>query len=289
MPELRFDGKAAIITGGGGALGRAYALMLAQRGASVLIEDLNRAAADKVVEEVRAAGGKAVACYEGVLDGEKIVKACLEAFGGVHIVINNAGHIMDVSFGKMQRKQWESINQVHLQGAFEVTRAAWPHMRDQKFGRIVNTSSPAGLYGSFGQANYSAAKLGLVGFSKTLAKEGEKYNIKANTIAPMAASPMLATVMPQQIMDHLKPEYIAALVVYLCHESCKDSGDVFECHGGWFAKLRWQRSHGAFLPTDKVSPDAVAANWGQITDFSNNSEFLTLDPSSPVMRKLAKL
>ncbi|MBM4381213.1 MAG: SDR family oxidoreductase, partial [Deltaproteobacteria bacterium] len=251
--ELRFDGKVAVITGAGQGLGRAYALMFAKRGAKVVVNDLggaatgggwSSAAADKVVDEIRAAGGTAVANYDSVEDGEKIVQAALGAFGQVDILVNNAGILRDASFQKMTREDWELIFKVHVQGAFRVTHAAWPHMRERGYGRILFTSSAAGIYGNFGQANYSAAKLGLVGLAQTLALEGEKKNIRVNAIAPIAGSRLTETVLPKEVVDALKPEYVASLVGWLCHESCEETGALFEVGGGFYGKLRWERAEG---------------------------------------------
>ncbi len=181
-------------------------MFLASRGASIVVNDLggslkgqgtSTSAADKVVQEIKAAGGKAVANYESVENGDKIVQTALDNFGRVDIVINNAGILRDVSLKNIKQEDYDMIMKVHVWGAYKVTHAAWPHMRKQKYGRIIMTSSPAGLYGNFGQTNYSAAKLALVGFGETLAKEGVKYNIYTNIVAPIAGSRMLATVVPQ--------------------------------------------------------------------------------------------
>ena len=200
MSEISFDGRVAIVTGAGGGLGRSHALFLASRGAKVVVNDLggsvdgkgsDEAAAQKVVDEIAAAGGEAVASFDGVdtaEGGEKIVKTALDAFGKVDVVINNAGILRDVSFHKMTHDQWDAVMNVHLNGTYYVSKAAWNHMREAGYGRIVNTTSAAGLYGNFGQANYAAAKLGIVGLSKTLAQEGHKKGIRCNVIAPVARS-----------------------------------------------------------------------------------------------------
>jgi len=276
---LRFDGKVVVITGAGGALGRAYALLFASRGAAVVVNDLgvpltgnttDKTPAQRVVDEIVKAGGKAVADYNSVLEGEKIIKTALDNFGRVDIVINNAGILRDVSFAKMTDEQWKAIQDVHLYGAYKVTKAAWPHMIKQKYGRIINTASAAGLYGNFGQANYSAAKLALVGFSNSLAREGQKHNVFCNTIAPLAGSRMTETVMPPDLVKALKPEYVAPLVAFLCHESSKVNGQLFEVGGGWIAAVRWQRSKGAFFPLDgSFTPEAVRDKWAVITDFKD--------------------
>jgi len=280
---LRFDNKVVIVTGAGGGIGRTYALAFSSRGAKVVVNDLGGStsgegksskAADVVVEEIKKAGGIAVANYDSVEDGDKIVKTAIDNFGKVDILINNAGILRDVSFMKMTEKDWDLVNKVHLKGAFSVTRAAWNHMRDNNFGRIIMTSSAAGLYGNFGQANYSAAKLGLLGFAKALAIEGEKKNIRVNTIAPLASSRMTETVLPPDLLQALKPEYITPLVLYLCHESCTETGSIFELGLGWISKLRWQRTEGEFFDIKKPpTPEEVAAKWGKITDFSTNTSF----------------
>lgn len=245
----------AIVTGAGNGLGRSYALLLASRGAKVVVNDLGKSVrgdgaaaaqspADVVVGEIKKAGGEAVANYDSVEFGDKIVKTALDAFGTVDIVINNAGILRDVSFQKMSELDWDLIMKVHLKGAFSVTRAAWNIMREKKYGRIINTGSASGIYGSFGQANYATAKLGLWGFTQTLAKEGEKRNIRCNCIAPLAGTRMTQTVMPADVVEALKPEYVAPFVAFLSHESCEDNGALFEVGAGYIAKQRWQRSAG---------------------------------------------
>jgi len=275
----RFDGKVVVITGAGGALGRVYALLFASRGASVVVNDLgvsmtgtagSASPAQKVVDEIVKAGGKAVANYDSVEEGEKIIKAAIDNFGRVDIVINNAGILRDTSFAKMTDEQWDLVFKVHVRGAFKVTKAAWPYFREQKYGRIINTTSAAGIYGNFGQANYSAAKLALVGFSSTLAQEGAKLNIHCNTIAPVAGSRMTETVMPPDLVKALKPDYVAPLVAYLCHDSCKENGGLFEVGAGWAAKLRWQRAKGHLFPLSSgFTVEDVASNWKKITDFTD--------------------
>lgn len=252
--QLRFDGKVAIITGAGNGLGRAYALLLGSRGAKVVVNDLGKSVkgeggdaknpADIVVDEIKKAGGTAVANYDSVEFGDKIVKTAVDAFGTVDIVINNAGILRDVSFLKMKDLDWDLIMLVHLKGAFSVTKAAWPIMREKGYGRIINTGSSAGIYGSFGQVNYSTAKLGLWGFTQSLAKEGEKRNIRSNCIAPLAGTRMTATVMPEEVLKMLSPEYVAPFVAFLAHERCTDNGALYEVGAGCIARQRWQRSAG---------------------------------------------
>lgn len=277
---LRLDGKVALVTGAGGGLGRAYALLFAERGASVVVNDLggdikgegkSSSAADRVVEEIRAKGGNAVASYDSVEEGEKIVQAALDTYGRIDIVVNNAGILRDRSFARTSDLDWDLIQRVHLRGSFKVTRAAWNHMKNQNYGRIIMTASTSGIYGNFGQANYSAAKLGLLGLSNTLAIEGQKYNIQCNTIAPTAGSRLTETVLPQELVDALKPEFIAPLVVWLCHESCQENGSLFEVGAGWIGKLRWERTLGAIVRQNnqQMTPEAVRDNWKQICDFDN--------------------
>ncbi|KAF3079234.1 bifunctional hydroxyacyl-CoA dehydrogenase/enoyl-CoA hydratase fox2 [Orbilia oligospora] len=277
--ELRFDNKVVVVTGAGGGLGKAYALFFASRGASVVVNDLGGSfkgegasskAADLVVEEIKAAGGKAVANYDSVENGERIIDTAVKAFGTVHILINNAGILRDISFKNMKDADWDLIIKVHVDGSYKCAKAAWPHFRKQKYGRIINTSSAAGLFGSFGQCNYSAAKLALVGFSETLAKEGAKYNIFCNAIAPVAASRMTQTVMPEEVLTNLKPDWIVPVVAYLVHDSNQtENGGIFEAGAGHVAKLRWERSKGAVYKTDStMTPGAILKKWEQITDYS---------------------
>ncbi|KAG2188495.1 hypothetical protein INT44_001249 [Umbelopsis vinacea] len=276
---LRFDGQVAIVTGAGGGLGRAYALMLANLGASVVVNDLGGShtgqgqdskAADVVVEEIRKAGGKAVANYDSVEDGDKVVETALKAFGRVDILVNNAGILRDKSFARMTDQDWDLVHRVHLRGTYKVIKAAWPHFLKQKYGRIINTASAVGLYGNFGQTNYSAAKLGIVGLTKTLALEGKKNNIICNVIAPNAGTRMTATVMPPEMVEAFKPEYVAPLIGYLAHQNTAESGSIFEVGSGWIAKVRWQRTGGVGFPANKpLYPEQIAANWAKIVDFED--------------------
>ncbi|XP_077200489.1 peroxisomal multifunctional enzyme type 2 isoform X2 [Paroedura picta] len=276
-------------------LGRAYALAFAERGASVVVNDLggdfkghgkSSLAADKVVEEIRAKGGKAVANYDSVEAGEKLIQSALDAFGKIDILINNAGILRDRSFTRISDEDWDVIHKVHLRGSFLVTRAAWNHMKKQNFGRIIMTSSAAGIYGNFGQANYSAAKLGLLGLSNTLAVEGRKYNIHCNTIAPTAGSRLTETIMPPDMVDAFKPDYVAPLVLWLCHESCQENGGLFEVGAGWIGKLRWERSEGAIVrqKNHPMTPEAVQNNWEKICDFHNSSKPRTVQESVIILQ-----
>jgi len=279
--ELRFDGKVALVTGAGGGLGRSHALLLAGRGAKVVVNDLggsftgdgkSSSAADKVVAEIKEKGGEAVANYDSVEDGDKIIKTCVDAFGKIDIIINNAGILRDVSFKKMTQQDWDLVYKVHVLGAMKVTHAAWALMNDQGYGRIINTASAAGIYGNFGQANYAMAKLGIHGFTQTLAAEGRKRNVIVNTIAPIAGSRMTETVLPKELLDALKPEFVSALVARLAHESNDDTGGLYEVGGGFFAKLRWERSEGkTFRLGRDVTPEDVDASWKAITQFDKTT------------------
>ncbi|MBI2892266.1 MAG: SDR family NAD(P)-dependent oxidoreductase [Deltaproteobacteria bacterium] len=281
MSDLRFDQRVAIVTGAGGGLGRSHALLLASRGARVVVNDLggsatgggkSSAAADRVVEEIKKAGGEAVANYDSVEDGAKIVQTALDTWGRLDIVVNNAGILRDTSFQKMTQEDWELIYRIHVLGSFRVTHAAWNHLRDAGYGRIVFTASAAGIYGNFGQANYSMAKLGLLGLSNTLAIEGRKKNVLVNTIAPIAGSRLTETVLPKELVDALKPEFVSPLVAYLCHESCEETGGLYEVGGGFMGKLRWERSEGHCFKLSKlVTPDAVAAKWSAIAGFEKTT------------------
>jgi NAD(P)-dependent dehydrogenase (short-subunit alcohol dehydrogenase family) len=232
--EIRYDGRVAIVTGAGAGLGRAYALELARRGAKVVVNDLggardgsgdgSAAPADQVVSEIKAAGGEAVANYDNVATaagGEAIVKTALDAFGTVDILINNAGILRDKSFVKMEPENWHSVLDVHLNGAYHVSRPAFEVMKAKGYGRIVMTTSAAGLYGNFGQTNYTAAKLALVGFMNTLKIEGKKYDIKVNTIAPVAASRLTEDILPPDLFDKLKPEFVTPMTLFLCAEAAR--------------------------------------------------------------------
>uniref|UniRef100_A0A665TRQ4 Hydroxysteroid (17-beta) dehydrogenase 4 n=1 Tax=Echeneis naucrates TaxID=173247 RepID=A0A665TRQ4_ECHNA len=234
------------------------------------------AAADKVVEEIKAKGGKAVANYDSVEDGEKLIQAALDSFG--RIVLSNISISQYTYFNYMNL-----IQRIHLRGSFLVTRAAWNHMKNQKFGRIIMTASAAGIYGNFGQANYSAAKLGMLGLANTLAIEGRKYNIHCNTIAPVAGSRLTETVMPPDLVASLKPEYVSPLVLWLCHDQCQENGGLFEVGAGWIGKLRWERSRGRIVrqKNQPMNPEAVRDQWDKICDFTDATK-----PAQAIGQKL---
>lgn len=276
--ELRYDGKVAIVTGAGGGLGRAHALLLASRGAKVLVNDLGSTAlgsgadqgpAARVVDEIRAAGGEAAANTESVVDGGRLVEAALDHFGRVDIVINNAGFLRDVGLHKMREQDWSDLYDVHLLGAFRIIHAAWPRMREQQFGRIVNTSSAAGIYGNFGQVNYGTFKLALHGLAQALAVEGAARNVHANSIAPAADSRLTRTVMTPEQLAPMRAEMVSPLVAWLVHADCSETGSLFEVGGGWIGKLRWERTRGVRLGEGHdFAPEAVRDQWDDIIDFA---------------------
>ena len=279
--SLSFKDRVVIVTGSGNGLGKAYALAFAKLGAKVVINDLggsfkgegsSQRTADLVVDEIKKMGGEAVANYDSVEFGDKIVKTAIDTWGRVDVVVNNAGILRDVSFAKMQDKDYELVHTVHMKGTYSVSHAAWPYMREQRYGRIVNVTSAAGLYGNFGQANYSSAKLGIVGLMNTLAKEGKGRNILVNTIAPLAGSRMTETVMPPDLVAALHPDYVAPLVMILSSEGLKDTGGIFEVAPGWVAKVRFARNKGMFIPLSLAkNPDTILKNWGKLNDWSNIS------------------
>ncbi|KAI5982272.1 hypothetical protein EDD15DRAFT_2391356 [Pisolithus albus] len=268
---LSFKGHTVVVTGAGGGLGKAYSLLFASRGANVVVNDFNAAAAQKVVDEIKQAGGNAVVNASSATDGTAVIQTAINSFGRVTVLINNAGILRDKGFKNMSDAEWDQVIAVHLKGAFACTKAAWPHFRNQKFGRIVNITSAAGIYGNFGQANYSAAKMGLIGFTKSLAREGAKYGIGAVAVAPVAASQMTETIMPPDMLANLKPEFIAPFVAAICHpDGPNASGRVFEVGAGFVAEVRWERSKGTVWKTDETfTPSAVKLKWSEVTDFSD--------------------
>jgi NAD(P)-dependent dehydrogenase (short-subunit alcohol dehydrogenase family) len=274
------DGRVVIITGAGGGLGREYALLLADEGARVVVNDLGGARdgsgsgpamADTVVDEIRQLGGTALANYDDIAteDGARsLVEAALREFGTLDGVVNNAGILRDGAFHKMSTQNWDAVVKVHLYGGFHVTRAAWTHLREKKFGRIVMATSTSGIFGNFGQANYGAAKLGLVGLINTLAIEGAKYGILANAVAPMAATRMTADVAPPELLDKLPPAQVAPVVGYLMSEQCTDSGSVYIVGGGNIQRVAQFQNKGVSF-SEPPTVDELTARWSEISDLSN--------------------
>ncbi len=292
---ITFDGRVAVITGAGGGLGRGYALELARRGARVVVNDLggavdgsgsSQSAADKVVDEIVAAGGEAVANYNSVSTregGEGIIQTALDEFGTVDIVVNNAGILRDKSFANMTLDEVEAVLDVHLKGAFFVSHPAFKVMKENNYGRFVHTSSASGLFGNFGQANYGAAKAGLVGLSNVLAIEGEKYGIKSNAIAPTAKTRMTEDILGP-FADMFDPNQVTPMVVYLCSEANDFTHQVFSVGGGRYARVFIGTNNGWFAGQGVV-PDVetLAAHIEEVRDISeyqvpmnNNDELMML-------------
>jgi len=275
---ISFAGQVALVTGAGAGLGRSYALDLAKRGAKVVVNDLggdpfgqgeNRSAAQKVVDEIKAAGGEAVPNYESVSSydgGFNMVKTAMDNYGRLDIVICNAGILRDLAFHNMSEEDWDKVFAVHIKGSFTVLRAAWPVFRQQSYGRVVLTSSSSGIWGNFGQANYGAAKTAMLGLMNVLKQEGAKYNVMVNTLAPVAGTRLTATVMPQEMVDRLKPELVTPAVTYLVSKECTDSGLIIEAGAGRFNRAAIVKGPVVETGMDEVKDaEWVQANWGKIT------------------------
>ncbi len=294
MPEesIRFDGRVAVITGAGAGLGRVYALELAKRGAKVVVNDLgsardgsgqgSSAPADKVVQEIQTLGGEAVANHDNVATpegGKAIIQSALDAFGTVDILINNAGILRDKSILKMEPENWQAVIDVHLNGAYHVSRPAFEVMKEKGYGRILMTTSAAGLYGNFGQSNYAAAKMGLVGLMNTLKLEGEKYNIRVNTIAPLAASRLTEDVTPPELFQKMKPEFVAPLALYLCSEQCPVSGSIYNAGMGFFNRAAVVTGPGMTFGNVKTFPtlEDIISNLDAISTLEGGKEYRQLN------------
>jgi len=276
MSDIRFDDRVAVITGAGGGLGRTYALEFAKRGAKVVVNDLGGAAdgsgagtsmADQVVKEITEAGGTAVSNYDSVATpegGEGIIQTALDNFGQVDIVVNNAGILRDKSFAKLSQAELELVLDVHLKGGFFVSQPAFRAMKDRNYGRFVHTSSAAGIFGNFGQTNYGAAKMGLVGLSNVLAIEGAKNNIKSNVIAPIARTRMTEDLFGS-MAEHVKPECITPLTVFLCSEQSDVTHSIYSVGGGRYARIFIGMAQGWFKGAGQpATVEEIAANWDTI-------------------------
>jgi NAD(P)-dependent dehydrogenase (short-subunit alcohol dehydrogenase family) len=280
---IRYDGKTVIVTGAGGGLGRAHALEFAKRGAKVVVNDLggavdgtggNSAAADAVVKEITDAGGTAMANGASVSDDAGVahlIKQTMDKWGRIDVIIANAGILRDKSFSKMELKDFDAVMQVHLMGTVKPVKAAWEIMKTQKYGRIVVTTSSTGLYGNFGQTNYGAAKLSLVGFMNTLKLEGAKDNIKVNAICPVAGTRMTENLMPPEVLAALKPEYVTPAVVFLASDDAP-TGVIISAAAGAFSSAEIVESNGVNLG-HAATADDVAANWSKISDFTGAKHF----------------
>ena len=286
MTEIDFTGRVAIVTGAGNGLGRSHALMLAERGASVIVNDLGGAvdgsgssttAADETVDLIRSMGGKAIANYDSVTDPQgamRIVETAMNAYGRIDVLINNAGVLRDRTLAKMDMEAFRFVVDVHLIGSANCSRAVWGVMKDQGYGRIVMTTSGAGLYGNFGQSNYGAAKLGVVGLMNVLKLEGARGGITVNTVAPVAATRMTEAMMPTEALPHLRSDYISAAAAYLASDVCKDTGVILSAGAGYFACARFEECEGVFFDTDKpATPEMILDKFSEISDFSTARPF----------------
>ena len=271
--SIRMDGQVAIVTGAGRGLGRSHALALAARGAKLVVNDLGdddgvSDNANAVAAEIEAAGGEAIAHGASVADNaqvEDMVAQTMDKWGRVDILINNAGILRDKTFAKMALDDFRLVVEVHLMGTANCTKAVWEIMRDQQYGRIVFTSSSTGLYGNFGQANYGAAKMAMVGLMNTLHLEGAKYNIRVNCLAPAAGTAMTDGLLPQAVFDMLTPDSVSPGIVFLASENAP-SRTILCAGGGGFAVHRGFETAGVSLLPDNVSAEGIAAAWDDITN-----------------------
>ncbi len=281
---LDYNGKVVIVTGAGGGLGRCHALEFARRGAKVVVNDLGGAvdgsggsseAADKVVEEIKAAGGEAMSNGSSVTDDAGVanmVQQTMDAYGRIDVLVNNAGVLRDKSFAKMEISDFDFVVDVHLFGTMKPTKAVWPIMKEQGYGRIMVTSSSSGLYGNFGQSNYGAAKLGVVGFINTLKLEGQKDNIHINALAPVAWTRMTSNLMPPEMEEALAPEQVTPAVVFMCSEQAP-TGKIICAGAGAYAAAQIVETRGMYLGTAPTAED-VAENWEQISKLDDQAEAL---------------
>jgi NAD(P)-dependent dehydrogenase (short-subunit alcohol dehydrogenase family) len=284
---IRFDNRVAIVTGAGNGLGRAHALLLASRGARVVVNDPggavdgkggDHAAADKVVAEIKAAGGQAVPNYDSVADPKSaanIVKTAVDSFGTIDIVVNNAGVLRDKTFHNMTVDDFDFVVKVHFLGTAYVTHAAWPIMRAKAYGRVVVTSSNSGIYGNFGQANYGGAKLAVVGFMNALRLEGQKYNVLVNALAPVAGTRMTESLMTPEMLARLDPAFVSPMVAYLCSEQCQRTGDIWSAGAGYFSRIEYREAPGLRIEGRAPTVEDVADNIDKIADLSTNKVFRT--------------
>ncbi len=283
---IRFDNKVVVITGAGHGLGKCYALEFARRGAKVVVNDLGTSlhgdgssekSALGVVETIKTLGGDAVADYNNVAvedEAKKIIQTAVDNFGTVDILVNNAGIIRDKSIGNMSAEDFDLVLKVHLYGSYYTTKAAFPIMKAKNNGWIIMTTSVSGLYGSFGQANYGSAKLGIVGLMNALKEEGKKYNININTIAPLAGSRMGEGIFTPDILEKIKPEYIAAAVLFLCSDRCTDSGQIISAGGGYYSRVKIIEGNGyCFGSEQKVTPEMIEDKYNVITDMSDSKNY----------------
>ena len=283
--SISYDGKVAIVTGAGGGLGRSHALALAARGAKVVVNDLggdvhgdggSSAAAETVVKEIVDAGGEAIAHGANVCDEAQVVdmvKQTMDKWGRIDILINNAGVLRDKTFAKMERSDFEFVMNVHVMGSVTCTKAVWDIMREQAYGRIVMTTSSSGLYGNFGQSNYGAAKMALVGFMNTLCLEGAKYNINVNCLAPMAATRMTEGLLPQAALDLSTPESVTAGVLTLCDDDAPNR-TILAAGAGGYAKAVVYETEGIYLKPEEQTPENVRAAFEELSNPEGQQELV---------------
>ncbi|WP_337110331.1 SDR family NAD(P)-dependent oxidoreductase [Prescottella equi] len=300
MSLIKFEGRSVIVTGAGGGLGREYAISLARHGARVLVNDLggsvhgeggSTSMADAVVQEIKDAGGDAVACYDSVATpegGRAIVDAAMDAFGSVDALIHNAGILRDRSLASLTSEEIESVLDVHLRGGFHVTVPAFAEMKKKRYGRIIMTSSSSGLLGNFGQANYGAAKTGLVGLAHVAAVEGAKHGILANVIAPGARTRMTAGLLGSEMDELLDPAQVAAMAVYLASPQCTQTHEIYSAGGGRFARYVVGLNDGWFTPDRPASPDDVLKHIEQIRDLSTLQVHDSGAGEMEVLRRMAQ-
>ena len=279
---ITFKDRVAIVTGAGGGLGRCHALDLAKRGAKVVVNDLggnvdgsddgSLSAAQQVVEEIKAGGGEAMANGASVTDRDQVdamVKEVMDTYGRIDILVNNAGILRDKSFTKVEEEDFRMVLEVHLMGSVNCTKAVWEIMREQNYGRIVMTSSSSGLYGNFGQTNYGSAKMGVVGLMNTLKLEGAKYNIKCNTLAPLAGTRMTEDLMPGDVLDQIKTDYVTQAVTYMVSEDAA-TGVIIAAGAGVFSRVMVHETTGIYLGTgEDMTAENIEANWDQISDMTD--------------------
>ena len=298
---INFKDKVAIVTGAGGGLGRCHALQFAERGAKVIVNDLGGSvdgsggsseAADKVVEEIKAMGGDAISNGSSVTDKagvKKLVDDAMAAYGRIDILVNNAGVLRDKSFAKVTLDDFEFVVDVHMMGSVYCTKAVWPIMVEQKYGRIVMTSSSSGIFGNFGQSNYGSAKMGVVGLMNTLRIEGQKNNIKVNSLVPVAATRMTENLgMPDAVFDSLKPESVSPAVIFMSSEDAPD-GVMISAGAGVFAMAEIVHSEGIALKGDDLNADMLAEKWSEASDMTNGKALRSgAEHTAHIFKKLSE-